>query len=214
MKKSIEKQRDLTLYEAIVIGASSGGMDAFRTLFRFLSATFPLPIIIVQHRHPHSDQLLIQVLQKQCPLKVKEAEEKESILSGTMYIAPPDYHLLVESDKTFSLSTSEKVNYARPAIDVLFETAADVYREKLIGIILTGANTDGSQGLQRIQAYGGLTIVQDPKTAEAASMPEAALKTTAVDYVFSLQELGTFFETIKGEKRGKTKRWKRKYSSR
>ena len=111
-------------------------------------------------------------------------------MKNKIYIAPPNYHLLVEADRTFSLSIDEPVNYARPSIDVLFETAADVYKTNLIGVILTGANTDGSHGLKRIKETGGLSVVQDPSTAEADTMPRAAIAAVDVDYVLPLEEIG------------------------
>lgn len=194
MKKFIEK-KDRT-YEAVVLGVSAGGIEALSTILPILSQDFALPVIIVQHLHPHSDNFLTIHLNSQCQIPVKEADEKEAITAGMIYIAPPNYHLLIEDNRTFSLSTSAKVNYARPSIDVLFETAAEVYRERLIGIVLTGANNDGSQGLKKIKEFGGLVIVQEPSTAETASMPEAALKITDVDYVLSLQEIGQLLNTI------------------
>lgn len=196
MKKSIENGTKFGTYEAVVIGVSSGGMEALSLLLLLLPEEYPLPVIIVQHQHPHSDDFLARHLDEKCRLTVKQAEEKEWILPGVVYIAPANYHLLIEDDHTFSLSASERVNYARPSIDVLFETAADVYGDRLIGSILTGANNDGSQGLKTIKEHGGLCIVQDPATAEADLMPKTALETTSVDYVLSLQEIGILLSTI------------------
>ena len=133
-------------------------------------------------------------------IPVREAAEKEPILPNTAYIAPPNYHLLVEADRTFSFASTEKVNYARPSVDMLFITAAETYQSHLIGVILTGANSDGSHGLKIIKEYGGLTIVQNPATAEAASMPEAALKATSVDYILSLEDIGHLLNQITREK--------------
>jgi len=195
MKKSIEKG---TEYEVVVIGVSSGGMEALNILLPSLSENFTLSVIIVQHQHPHSDNFLVRDLGEKCQITVKQANEKEQIKPGVVYIAPPNYHLLIEDDKTFSLSVSERVNYARPSVDVLFETAADVYRDQLIGIILTGANNDGSQGLKKIKESGGLAIVQDPTTAEVDLMPKAAIEATEVDYVLSLQNIGLLLNSIKG----------------
>ncbi len=183
-------------YQAVVIGVSSGGMDALRTMLPILTWDFRLAVIVVQHLHPHSENFLVRYLHEMCQIFVKEADEKEQISPGGIYIAPPNYHLLIEHDKTFSLSTAPKINYARPSIDILFETAADAYRSHLVGIILTGANNDGSRGLHIIKEYGGLTIVQDPATAETAAMPEAAIKVTHVDYILSLQEIGWLLNTI------------------
>lgn len=190
MKRSIGNETDLRSYQAVVIGVSSGGMEALCALLPRLPAEFPLPVIVVQHLHPHSDDFLPRYLDEKCQLSVKQAEEKELINPGTIYIAPPNYHLLVEEDRTFSLSTAERINYARPSVDVLFETAVDAYRDALVGIILTGANHDGSYGLKCIKDCGGLTIVQDPVTADSDAMPRAAIAATPVDYVLSLQEIG------------------------
>jgi two-component system chemotaxis response regulator CheB len=127
---------------------------------------------------------------KLCSLNIKEADEKENIQAGYVYFAPPNYHLLIENDKTFSLSTDEKVNYSRPSIDVLFESAANAYGPRLAAIILTGANNDGAEGLRRIKQKGGLVIVQDPQSAENSYMPAAALKAVKPDFVLSLVEIG------------------------
>lgn len=177
-------------YEAIVIGVSAGGLSALNRILPDLPSDFTLAVIIVQHMHTTGDNFLSSYLNDKCNLNVKEVDDKESILKNTIYIAPPNYHLLVEADRTFSLSIDEPVNYARPSIDVLFETAADVYTTNLIGVILTGANTDGSHGLKRIKASGGLSVVQDPLTAEADTMPRAAIAAVDVDYVLPLEEIG------------------------
>ena len=183
-------------YEAIVIGVSAGGMEALCTIFPHLPADFTLSVIVVQHQHPTSDDFLVRYLDERCSLRVKQADEKECILSGVVYIAPPDYHLMVEEDKTFSLSVDSPVNYARPSIDVLFETAADAYGAKLVGVILTGASTDGSQGLKRVKESGGMAIVQDFKTAESGMMPKAAVGATKVDHVLPLEEVGPFISRL------------------
>jgi two-component system, chemotaxis family, protein-glutamate methylesterase/glutaminase len=176
-------------FEAIVMGASLGGMTAIGTILMALPRSFSLPIIIVQHISPSSDNYWINSLQKNSLLTIREADEKEKIRGGVVYIAPPNYHLLVERDHTFSLSVDERVSFARPSVDVLFESAATAYGEKLIGIVLTGGNKDGAEGLKKIKEKGGLAIVQDPKTAEAQSMPESAIASTAVDHILSLQSI-------------------------
>lgn len=176
-------------YEAVVVGASAGGMEALKTILTALPDSFPIPLVIVQHTSPQSDNYLIRYLNKLCPLNVKEADEKESILSGNVYIAPPNYHLLVERNKTLSLTVEPKISYSRPSIDVLFQSAAEAYTDKLIGIILTGANSDGSTGLKRIKELGGLTIVQEPKSAEVSVMPAAAINVVNVDYILNLSEI-------------------------
>ena len=176
-------------YEAIVIGVSSGGMNALKVLFSLLPKEFKTPIIIVQHIGSQSENLWIRLLNDKSNLPIKEADEKESIEHGKVYIAPPNYHLLIERNKTFSLTIDERVNYARPSIDVLFESAAEAYKNKLIGVILTGSNNDGSNGLKRIKEYGGLTIVQDPTTAESNYMPASAIAAMQVDFILSLEDI-------------------------
>lgn len=179
-------------FEAVMIGVSAGGMKALSAIIPLLPKDFILPLVVVQHLHPYADDYLVRYLNEKGQLMVKYAEEKEKIVSGVVYLAPPNYHLLIEDDKTFSFSTEGPVNYARPSIDVLFESAANVYGTGLIGIILTGANYDGSQGLKRIKEMGGLTIVQDPRTAEMDSMPKAAIASTKVDHILPLDQIGLF----------------------
>lgn len=176
-------------YEAIVIGVSSGGLKAMRIMFSLLPDDFSIPVVIVQHVGARSDGTWVEILNKKSSLHIKEAEEKEKIKEGHVYFAPANYHLLIEKDKTFTLTIDERVNYSRPSIDVLFESAADVYKNKLVGIILTGANQDGSYGLKRIKESGGLTIVQDPDTAETYYMPAAAIKVTKPDYILPLEDI-------------------------
>ena len=176
-------------YKAIVIGASAGGMETIASILSQLPSNFPLPILIVQHLSPESGGYMAKYLHQKCKIIVKEADAKENIIAGRAYIAPPNYHLLVEKDGTLSFTVENKVNYARPSIDVLFETAADFYQDKLIGIILTGANSDGSKGLKRIKERGGLVIVQDPDTALVQSMPKAAIRETRVDYILSVEKI-------------------------
>lgn len=177
-------------YRAVVMGASAGGFEALRIILTMIKPDFPMPILIVQHISSDSDNYMVSNLNKLCKISVKEAVEREKILPGLVYIAPPNYHLLVEKDETISLTVDPKVNYSRPSIDVLFESAADVYEDDLIGIVLTGANSDGSNGLKKIKAAGGMTIVQDPRTAYADTMPKASIRKTEVDHILMLDEIG------------------------
>lgn len=170
-------------YEAIVMGVSAGGYSVLNEILPAFTNVFPVPIIIVRHMHQNSDDYTVRELDKKCKLAVKIADEKEIVEAGNIYFAPPNYHLLIERDYTFSLSVSEHVNYARPSVDVLFESASDVYRNKLIGVILTGANNDGSKGLNIIKNRGGIAIVQDPDSAEMDAMPKAAMQLAEIDYV-------------------------------
>ncbi|MCC7431312.1 chemotaxis protein CheB [bacterium] len=199
MKKFTEKE--LENYEAVVIGVSAGGLEALYKIIPFLPEEFSLAILIVQHLKADSDDYLPVTLNLKSKIKVKQADEKEKILSGTVYISPPNYHLLVEQDKTLSLSIDAKVNFSRPSVDVLFETAAEVYKEKLIGVILTGASKDGSKGLKAVKNFGGLTIVQNPKTAEVDTMPSSAiLVAEKIDYILTLEEIRNFLAGFRSKK--------------
>jgi two-component system chemotaxis response regulator CheB len=184
---SATKYKNLMKYDAVVIGASAGGMQALTAILPLLPADYPLPVVVVQHISPQSDNYMVRYFANLCPMKVKEADEKEPLQPGTIYFAPPNYHLLIEQSRTFSLSTEGRVKFSRPSIDVLFESAADAYCSRLIGIILTGANDDGSRGLQRIKLCGGLTIVQTPGSAEASAMPQAAISLARPDLILPLQ---------------------------
>ena len=185
----------------MVIGASAGGMDALAEILAPLPADFPLPVIIVQHLHPHSNEgFLVKFLGRKCLLQVKEADEKEFLRAGWVYLAPANYHLLVEKDRSFSLSIEGRVNYCRPAVDVLFETAAEVFRNKLIGIVLTGGNSDGAAGLRMIKQLGGVTIVQDPETAEVNAMPLAALEAARPEHVLRLEGIPDLLLRLAGVK--------------
>ena len=179
-------------FDAVVIGASAGGLNALSTVLSSLPKSFALPIFIVQHVGAKSQGLLSKVLADKTGLAVKEADDKEEIAAGQIYLAPPDYHLFVEQDRTLALSIDEKVNYSRPSIDVLFESAAEAYKDKLIGIILTGASADGARGLSMVAKKGGLTIVQDPETAEVSVMPAAAIGVVRADQILPLEQIGPF----------------------
>ncbi len=176
--------------KAIVIGSSAGGLNALKEIFSVLDSRFSIPIIVVQHVSPHSDNYITTYLNKICAITVKEADEKEPIEGGKIYFAPPNFHLLIEEDNTISFSTEERVNFARPSIDILFETAVFAYGSNIVGIILTGANNDGAKGMKLINQYKGVTIVQDPKTAEVDTMPNCAIAATKIDHILSLKEIG------------------------
>jgi two-component system chemotaxis response regulator CheB len=176
-------------YHAVVIGASAGGLFALSTLLEKLPPEYPFPVVVVQHRSKDYKGLLEEVLQEKCKIRIKQADEKEKIESGIVYIAPPDYHLLVETNRTFSLSSDIEVLYSRPSIDVLFESAAMVYKDQLIGIILTGSSNDGASGIEMIKKYGGITIAQNPDEAEFPYMPKASIETKKINYVWTLSEI-------------------------
>ncbi len=182
-------------YELAVVGTSWGGLAALRLLVSGLSEDFRLPLVIVQHRHRDSAPVLTGLLQDRTPLKVCEVEDKQPIESGTIYLAPADYHLLIERD-LMSLSNDEPVRYSRPSIDVTFSSAADAYGDATIGSVLTGANADGSAGLRRIAARGGLAVVQDPATAEIPTMPTAALSAVPNARVLAIPEIARFLSTL------------------
>lgn len=171
-------------------------MEALSTIIPQLSPDLPVPVLIVQHMSPDSDSYLIERLNELSDIKVKEAEDKEKVREGVVYFAPPNYHLLVDDEGILSLSGDERVNYARPAIDVLFESAADVYCPGLIGVILTGANQDGSAGLKKIKEEGGIAIVQDPETAFVDRMPRAALEVVEADHILPLETIGAMLNTL------------------
>ncbi|MBW4695491.1 MAG: chemotaxis protein CheB [Lyngbya sp. HA4199-MV5] len=178
-------------FELVVIGTSLGGFSALKALLGALQPPFPSAIAIVQHRHKESGALMGGYMQQYTTLPVHEAEDKDELLPGHVYLAPADYHLLVEHGYV-TLSVDEPVCFARPSIDVLFESAADAYGKRVIGIILTGANRDGTNGLARIKAKGGVAIVQDPATAEIGMMPQLAIAKTAVDAILPLPEIAPY----------------------
>lgn len=180
---------DKATYQALVIGTSAGGLAALAALLPKLPAQFPLAVIVICHRLSTPDTYLTEYLDTLCTLKVQDAENLAAIKPGNIYIAPPGYHLLIADNFCFNLSTDPLVNSSRPSIDVSFETAAEVYGQHLIGLVLTGANSDGAVGLKKIKMENGYTIAQDPKTAMAGVMPAAAIAATPVDYVGSLEAI-------------------------
>lgn len=182
--------------KVIVIGASAGGVEALQFLLQGLPESLHLPIVIVMHLPEHSDIHFGKVISAP-GYQVREAKDKMPIEEKTISFAPPGYHLLIEKNRTFSLTQDEPVHFSRPSIDVLFESAALVYRKNAIGILLTGANDDGAAGLKRIHDLGGQTIVQDPRSAHVRIMPEAALSLFKPDWVLSLAQIQRFFETAR-----------------
>ena len=174
--------------EIIVVGTSWGGLSALHQLIAGLPRDFAIPVVAVQHRHRQSGQMLTSLLQDRTSLGVCEVEDKAPIRAGNVYIAPPDYHLLIDRG-FFSLSTDEPVHYSRPSIDVTFFSAADTYGDRSVGVVLTGANADGSRGLKRIADRGGLAFVQSPATAESPTMPSAAIRAVPSARVLTIQEI-------------------------
>jgi two-component system, chemotaxis family, protein-glutamate methylesterase/glutaminase len=184
---------------AIVIGASAGGLEAVGSVLDALPEDFAAAVVIVQHIPANAGDALVRRFQRHCRLPVREAEDKEPITAGTVFVAPPDFHLLIEPDRRFGLSREERVNFSRPSIDVLFETAAEAYCGELVGVVLTGASADGAAGLSRIKRMGGLGVVQDPETAEVDVMPRAALEACAVDHVLPKAAIGPFLVSLVSE---------------
>jgi len=175
--------------EAVVIGASAGGFEALLAILQGLPANYPMPLVAVLHLPEHHESRLAELFGRRLLLQVREARDKESLAPGILYFAPSGYHLSIENDHSFSLSCEERVSYARPSIDVLFASAADAYGKSLAGILLTGANYDGAAGLAGMQVAGALTIVQDPASAEIATMPEAAIRRMKPDLILPLAEI-------------------------
>lgn len=174
------------VFKAVVIGVSTGGVSALKRVLGALPADFPIPVLVTTHISPDSDDGLALLLNTLSLIRVKEADEQETMSAGTVYLAPANYHLLVERGGTLALSVDPPVNFARPSVDVLFDSAADVYGPALIGVIMTGAGSDGSAGLLKIKNRGGVTIIQEPSDAEAASMPMSAMQLQNADYIVPL----------------------------
>ncbi|WP_439878761.1 chemotaxis protein CheB [Pseudomonas prosekii] len=180
----------LPTVEAIVIGASAGGVEALLNILGPLRPGFVLPIIVVLHLPEERRSHLAEVFSRRVSLPVLEAYDKTPVEAGTLYFAGPGYHLSVEQDRSFSLSLEDRVHHSRPSIDYLFESAADVYGPALAAVLLTGANRDGASGLAQVKARGGLTVVQDPEEAQVATMPRAALALHQPDYILPIHGIG------------------------
>lgn len=182
------------MIKAIVIGASAGGIDALSFLLPHIPDSSKVPVFVVQHINASSDSFFIRMMNDKCQVEVKEACHTEPIRAGVVYFAPPDYHLLIEDTKTIALSVDEKVNFSRPSIDVLFETAAFAFRKSLTGILLTGSNSDGGLGMLHIHNAGGYTIAQSPKDALMAEMPRSAIRLFTPNQVLTLKEIAAWLE--------------------
>lgn len=178
--------------KVILIGASAGGLKALTQVLTYLPKHYPFPILVVQHVLDNSSSCLAELLNEQTALQVQEAEDKQKISKGYVHIAPPGYHMLVELDESISLSVDPRVNFSRPSIDVLFQSAAYVLEDRCIGIILTGASSDGSTGLKAIQDEGGTVIVQSPETAEYVIMPQAAIRAVKQAHIMPLDRIGAY----------------------
>ncbi len=191
--------RRLDAIEAIVIGASAGGVDALSEILPALRAGADVATLVVLHLPRERPSLLVSIFAHRCMQPVREAQDKEPVEAGVIHFAPPDYHLLVDKapeGPLLAMSNDEPVNFSRPAIDVLFESAADVYGPRLMGIVLTGGNQDGAAGLQAIGNAGGVTVVQDPQQAQVPYMPEQALARGKIDYVLTLPQIADLLRTL------------------
>jgi two-component system, chemotaxis family, protein-glutamate methylesterase/glutaminase len=182
--------------DALVIGASAGGVEALSVLLPALTPAMGIAVVVVLHLPPSRDSLLVDLFAPRCALDVAEAQDKMPLEAGHLSFAPPNYHLLVDEGPQLALSVDEPVNYSRPSIDVLFESAAAVYGERLAGLVLTGANGDGARGLAAVRAAGGTTLAQDPAEAPCASMPEAAIARGAVQHVLNLAGIARLLKTL------------------
>lgn len=183
-------------YRLVVIGGSAGSLDVVLKVLPKLKRGSTISIIIVMHRKNTYDFSLSNLLSTKTNWIVVEADEKQRLMPDCIYLAPADYHLLIENDHTLSLDVSEKVNYSRPSIDVTFESAADIYGSELAVVLLSGANDDGVEGMKKVKAMGGLTIAQDPGTAAVAYMPQHAVDNVVVDYIMAPDEIGDFINKL------------------
>ena len=182
--------------DAVAIGASAGGVEALTRLLPALPRGLRAPVFLVLHLPRDRPSLLVEIFQPKCALPVREAEDKEPIEAGTVYVAPPDYHLLVDSGPRLALSADDPVHFSRPSIDVLFESAADLYRERLLAVLLSGANEDGAAGADRVRRRGGITIVQDPGSARSSLMPQSALNLFEPTHVLGLDAIAALLGTL------------------
>ncbi|MBC8987173.1 chemotaxis protein CheB [Pedobacter sp. N36a] len=182
--------------KAFIIGGSAGSLEVLLKVLPALDPSLSFPIVIVIHRKHGADSLLPGLLSSRTAMPVKEVDEKEMMVPGSIYIAPSDYHLLIEMDCTFSLDYSEKVNYSRPAIDVTFQTAAEALKEELVCLLLSGSNADGVNGLATVKQWGGIAVIQDPDSAQVAYMPEQARKNVQIDRILRIEEIAAFINLL------------------
>jgi two-component system chemotaxis response regulator CheB len=196
-----ERNTSKPRFEAVVIGASAGGVEALSELLPRLPIALSASVVVVLHLPRARPSMLAEVFAQRCALAVREAHDKDSLCPGTIYFAPPDYHVLFDRGPQLALSTEALVQYSRPSIDVAFESAAALFRERLLAIVLTGANEDGAQGLRVVHECGGTTIVQSPETAKSSLMPASALKCVPADFVLPLEDIATLLVSFHREGR-------------
>jgi two-component system chemotaxis response regulator CheB len=186
-------------FEIVAITASAGGIEALSTVLSELPSDFPVPIVVVQHLDPHHPSLLPAILARRCAIGIKQAEEGDALKPRTAFIAPPDQHLLVNGDRTLSLSHSDLVHFVRPSADLLFESVAASHAERVIAVVLTGTGSDGTMGVRAVDKMGGRVIAEDPETADFAGMPRAAVATGVVDEVLGLNEIAERLVELVGD---------------
>ena len=184
------------VFDVVAMAASADGLNALSQVLSALSADFPVSIVVVQHLSPQYPSLIAEILDRRTPLSVKQAEEGGKLSPGKVFIAPPDYHLLVNSDGSLSLSQSAKVHFVRPAAEVLFESVVESYKDRAIAVVLTGGDGDGSRGVQAIKKMGGKVIAQDKATSKVWGMPAAAIATDCVDWVLPLDKIGVAITSL------------------
>ncbi len=192
----MEKNKIDIICKALIIGGSAGSLDVILHLLPNLKSGLKFPVIIVLHRKNSADSMLLELLTYKTNIPVKEIEDKYAIENGTIYLAPADYHLLIEKENYFSLDDSEKINYSRPSIDVTFESSSEIYKENLVCILLSGANNDGLEGLKIVKENKGLIVVQNPLTAEVPFMPEQAINEGLADLILNGNEMASFINSI------------------
>lgn len=184
------------MYKAVIIGGSAGSFQIVTKILSALPVSFPIPVLLTLHRLKHVRSGFVEALSIKSAIPVREPLDKEQLKPGIAYLAPANYHMFVELGNRFALSTEEPVNHSRPSIDLSFFSAAQIYRNKLIGIILSGANKDGALGLKMVKDLGGLTIVQDPEECQIPVMTRESMKLTEVDYVFGTEQIISFLQKI------------------
>ena len=189
-------EEQLNTYQIVVIGGSAGSLDVVLKIIAALPINMQSTVLVILHRKNTSDSPLVNIFASRTKLPVKEVEDKEALLPGTIYLAPPDYHLLIEDAQNFSLDCSEKIHYSRPSIDVTFESAGETFGAQCAGVLLSGANADGAQGLKAIRQQGGFTIAQDPSTAEVGFMPQQAILIDAAASIITTDNLPSFISNL------------------
>jgi len=182
--------------EALIIGGSAGSLDVLLEIFPALRKDIRFPIVLVVHRKPSNESLLTDLLKSRTTLGVGEAEEKEFLAPGKVFIAPADYHMLIEEDRSISLDYSEKINYSRPSIDVTFQAAAEVFKEKLVCILLSGSNSDGVEGLKCVNSFGGKAVIQNPDTAIMPYMPQQAALNVVPNVILDSRDMADYINKL------------------